>query len=200
MSLQDRSFPYNINTVSAVKWQEFILKNLRWALALITIGYETDFGQSELDYYFHYFFKWVLNDNWLQIYPFMIEKCKYIYNNDHRYTGWKCTPSGFVAVEMDGTFVIIFVQCFVGVTSLLAQQATQFIMVSGNFLSLLFISPIPIVFIYFSISIFFSALSRDVVVWNEKYKSNPDRQGTWKFKYLNSIPATEGSSYRCMLS
>ena len=26
MSLQDRIFPYNINTVSAVKWQEFILK------------------------------------------------------------------------------------------------------------------------------------------------------------------------------
>ena len=85
------------------------------------------------------------------MYPFMIEKCKYIHNNDHRYTGWKCTPSGFVAVEMDGTFVIIFVQCFVGVTSLLAQQATQFIMVSGNFLSLLFISPIPLVFICFSI-------------------------------------------------
>lgn len=141
-----------------------------------------------------------MNDNWSQIYPFMIEKCKYIYNNDHRYTGWKCTPSGFVAVEMDGTFVIIFVQCFVGVTSLLAQQATQFIMVSGNYLSLLFISPIPLVFICFSIWIFFSALSRDVVVWNEKYKSNPDGQGTWKFKYLNSIPATEGSSYRCILS
>ena len=102
------------------------------------------------------FFQWVLNDYWLQIYPFMIKKCKYIYNyNDHRYTGWKCTPSGFVAVEMDGTFVIIFVQCFVGVTSLLAQQATQFIMVSGNFLSLLFISQIPLVFICFSIWIFF---------------------------------------------
>ena len=95
-----------------------------------------------------------LNEYWIidcKFIPKMIEKCKCIYNNDHRYTGWKCTPSGFVAVEMDGTFVIIFVQCFVGVTSLLAQQATQFIMVSGNFLSLLFISPIPLVFICFSI-------------------------------------------------
>ena len=84
----------------------------------------------------------------------MIEKCKYIYNNDHRYTGWKCTPSGFVAVEMDGTFVIIFVQCFVGVTSLLAQQATQFIMVSGNFLSLVYITNSTCIHLLFNLNFF----------------------------------------------
>jgi len=35
-------------------------------------------------------------------------------------------------MEMDGTFLIIFVQCFLGVASLLAEQTTQLIMVSGK--------------------------------------------------------------------
>jgi len=35
-------------------------------------------------------------------------------------------------MEMDGTFLILFVQCFLGVASLLAKQATQLIMVSGE--------------------------------------------------------------------
>ena len=36
-------------------------------------------------------------------------------------------------MELDGTFLIIFVQCFLGVASLLAKQAAQLIMVSGKF-------------------------------------------------------------------
>ena len=61
---------------------------------------------------------------------FCLLKIYYMY--DHRCTEWKCTTSEFMAVEMDGAVLIIFVQCFVGVTSLLAQQTTQLIMVSGN--------------------------------------------------------------------
>lgn len=38
-----------------------------------------------------------------------------------------------MAVEMDGTFLVVLVQCFVGFTSVLAQQAAQLIMVSGSY-------------------------------------------------------------------
>ena len=68
MSLQDRSFPYNINTVSAVKWQEFILKNLRWALALIT-WLRNRFWPIRAWLLFPLFF---LNEYW------MIIDCKFI--------------------------------------------------------------------------------------------------------------------------
>lgn len=36
-----------------------------------------------------------------------------------------------MAVEVDGAFAVILVQCFVGVTSVLAKQTPQLIMVSG---------------------------------------------------------------------
>ena len=36
-----------------------------------------------------------------------------------------------MAMEVDGTFSVILVQCFVGAASVLAEQTPQLIMVSG---------------------------------------------------------------------
>lgn len=55
-----------------------------------------------------------------------------MYCLNYRCPEWWNTAAESVVVEMDGTFLIILVQCLVGVTSLLAKQATQLIMVPGN--------------------------------------------------------------------
>lgn len=55
-----------------------------------------------------------------------------MYCLNHRYPEWRNTTTESVVMEMDGTFPLILVRCFVGVTSLLAKQATQLIMVSGK--------------------------------------------------------------------